>query len=77
MSILTVCVVVRAASRLLVSASEVVEDDSTSEDCSSVVAEDMVMPNVTVLCWCQLSVLLSAELGNTGGCCYHRSWSCD
>ena len=49
MSILTVCVVVRAASRLLVSASEVVEDDSTS-DCSSVVAEDMVMPNVTVLC---------------------------
>ena len=50
MSILTVCVVVRAASRLLVSASEVVEDDSTSEDCSSVVAEDMVMPNVTVLC---------------------------
>ena len=51
MSILTVCVVVRGASRLLVSASEVVEDDSTS-DCSSVVAEDMVMPNVTVLCWC-------------------------
>ena len=50
MSILTVCVVVRAASRLLASASEVVEDDSTSEDCSSVVAEDMVMPNVTVLC---------------------------
>ena len=50
MSILTVCVVVRAASRLLVSASEVVEDDSTSEDCSSVVAEDMVMPNVRVLC---------------------------
>ena len=49
MSILTVCVVVRAASRLLVSASEVVEDDSTS-DCSSVVAEDMVMPNVTMLC---------------------------
>ena len=59
MSILTVCVVVRAASRLLVSASEVVEDDSTSEDCSSVVAEDMVMPNVTVL-WSSLSPYLQS-----------------
>ena len=58
MSILTVCVVVRAASRLLVSASEVVEDDSTS-DCSSVVAEDMMLPNVTVLCWCPAASSLS------------------
>ena len=66
MSILTVCVVVRAASRLLVSASEAVEDDSTS-DCSSVVAEDMMVPNVTVLCWCPALCPLSAELGNTGG----------
>ena len=62
MSILTVCVVVRAASRLLVSASEVVEDDSTSEDCSSVVAEDMVMPNVRVLCWCPAASSLSPYL---------------
>ena len=61
MSILTVCVVVRAASRLLVSASEVVEDDSTS-DCSSVVAEDMVMPNVTMLCWGPAASSLSPYL---------------
>ena len=67
MSILTMCVVVRAASRLLVSASEVVEDDSTSEDCSSVVAEDMVMPNVRVLCIrCPAASSLSS---------YLRSWA--
>ena len=75
MSILTVCVVVRAASRLLVSASE---DDSTS-DCSSVVAEDMMLPNVTVLCWCPAASSLSPYLRSwaTLAACYHRSWSCD